>query len=126
MELTLFVVADLANNAFNRVQMARDIVESYLLPYTSEVEKVSADLALEAEIAGVEIVYTSSAKQIISNAGAYVRPLDDTKVNFQVMYKYQILVVNYTLNQQHMTYMLMDILQRKKWTISLMKVHLLS
>ena len=90
MELTLFVVADLANNAFNRVQMARDIVESYLLPYTSEVEKVSADLALEAEIAGVEIVYTSSAKQIISNEGAYVRPLDDTKVNFQVMYKYQI------------------------------------
>jgi len=90
MELTLFVVADLANNAFNRVQMARDIVESYLLPYTSGVEKVSADLALEAEIAGVEIVYTSSAKQIISNEGAYVRPLDDTKVNFQVMYKYQI------------------------------------
>ena len=90
MELALFVVADLANNAFNRVQMARDIVESYLLPYTSEVEKVSADLALAAEIAGVEIVYTSNAKQIISNDGAYARPLDDTKVNLAVMYKYQI------------------------------------
>jgi len=48
MEIALFVVADLANNAFNRVQMARDIVESYLLPYTSGVEKVSADLALVA------------------------------------------------------------------------------
>lgn len=81
---TLKVVIDMESNVFKKTEFAQTYVEFLLLPAMKE--KLYASIALPTTYLGVAIVWSTDAKLVVSAAGEYVRPLDDTPVKLTAAY----------------------------------------
>ncbi len=81
----LKVVIDMENNIFKKSENAQAFVELLLLPAMSD--KLYASVALPTNYMGVEISWSSNNNLVVSAAGEYVRPLDDTPVKLTAAYK---------------------------------------
>ena len=109
---TLKVVRDVENNIFNKTEDAQAFVGLLLKP--AMTEKLYADVNLPTNYMGVEISWSSNNSLVVSAAGEYVRPLDDTPVTLTAAYKleatasslsYDIIANGYTAEEK-MTYIL--------------------
>lgn len=81
---TLKVVMDMESNVFKKTEFAQTYVEFLLLPAMKE--KLYASIALPTTYLGVAIAWSTDAKLVVSAAGEYVRPLDDTPVKLTAAY----------------------------------------
>ena len=109
---TLKVVRDVENNIFNKTEDAQAFVGLLLKP--AMTEKLYASVNLPTNYMGVEISWSSNNSLVVSAAGEYVRPLDDTPVTLTAAYKleaaasslsYDIIANGYTAEEK-MTYIL--------------------
>lgn len=94
--ITLTVVSDAEDNEFLAVEIAKEEISDFLADYVTN--KVTADIELPATLSAllgvtpeevdreVAITWTSTYAAVVTNAGLYIRPNDNTPFTFEVYY----------------------------------------
>lgn len=71
-------------NDYEKVDFAVEVAEAFLYQYINGSEKVTGDIYLPSTIYGVSLGWTTNKAYVLTNAGEFTRPNNDSSVTYTI------------------------------------------